>query len=103
MAHKTMSKYITVTIIGVMMFWSAVAAADGRYQVAPLESGYDFGTEKAMILDTAAGHLWIWVESPADKGRAGGRYLIYQGQVLPGKEMGDIMSKQEWPADGAGE
>ena len=50
-------------------------------------------------LDTVAGHMWIWVESPAVDKRDGGRYLIYQGQLEPGREMGDIVSEQHWPAE----
>ncbi len=77
---------------------STDAAAESRYQVVPLHPGYEFGTEKALILDTVGGHLWIWVESPAVNDKQGGRYVIYQGQLAPGREMGDIISEQHWPA-----
>lgn len=76
----------------------ADAAAEGRYQGIPIDGGLDYGAEKALLLDTVAGHLWIWVESPAVNGEPGGRYLIYQGQLEPGDAMGDIILKQEWPA-----
>ncbi len=76
---------------------AAVAAQEGRYQAIPIDGGLDYGTEKALILDTVAGHLWIWVESPAVGEEPGGRYVIYQGQLEPGTEMGDVMLKQEWP------
>ena len=78
---------------------SADVVAESRYQVVPLHPGYEFGTEKALILDTVAGHLWIWVESPAVNDKDGGRYVIYQGQLAPGREMGDIISEQHWPAN----
>lgn len=78
---------------------SAGLKADQRYEVVPLHPGYEFGTEKALILDTVAGHLWIWVESPAVGKRDGGRYVIYQGQLEPGREMGDIVLQQQWPPD----
>jgi hypothetical protein len=77
--------------------WSALAAADGRYQAVPIGAGSDFGTEKALILDTVAGHMWIWTESPATVDEPGGRYIIYQGQLVPGDNIGDVVLKQEWP------
>ncbi len=79
--------------------FSEVSQAESRYQVVPLHPGYEFGTEKALILDTVAGHMWIWVESPAVDKRDGGRYVIYQGQLVPGREMGDIVAEQSWPAE----
>ena len=87
--------------------WAAVLVAapagaeTGRYQAIPIDGGLDYGAEKALLLDTVAGHLWIWVESPAHDEEPGGRYLIYQGQLEPGREMGDIMLRQEWPASDA--
>ncbi len=84
----------------VLCAWSLLASAgpEGRYQAVPIDGGLDYGAEKALLLDTVAGHLWIWVESPALNGEPGGRYLIYQGQLEPGQEMGQVMDKQEWPA-----
>lgn len=76
-----------------------VSLADQRYQAIPLNPGYEFGTEKALIIDTVAGHMWIWTESPATETRAGGRYVIYQGQLSPGRDIGDVVLKQEWPAE----
>lgn len=81
-----------------LVSWAAGAAAGDRYQAVPLNPGYEFGTEKALILDTVAGHMWIWTESPATDERPGGRYVIYQGQLVPGREMGEVVMKQEWPA-----
>ncbi len=76
--------------------------AEERYRAIALNPGYEFGTEKALILDTQTGHLWLWTESPASDRRPGGRYVIYQGQLDPGREMGDIIAKQEWPAGSKG-
>jgi hypothetical protein len=77
--------------------WALAAAAqEGRYQAVPIDGGAEYGTEKALILDTVAGHLWIWVESPAVNDEPGGRYLIYQGQLEPGKTMGQVIDRQEW-------
>ena len=78
---------------------SSTVLGEARYQVVPLHPGYEFGSEKALILDTVAGHLWIWVESPAIGKRDGSRYVIYQGQLTPGREMGDIVAEQHWPPD----
>ena len=95
-------KFSTIARIrafAVILLFSAGSHAESRYQVVPLHPGYEFGTEKALILDTVAGHMWIWVESPAVDKRDGGRYVIYQGQLTPGREMGDIVAEQHWPAD----
>ncbi len=86
-----------VLLIGGFTGMMVTASADERYQAIPISSGSDFGTEKALILDTAAGHIWIWTESPATDTEPGGRYVIYQGQLTPGKKIGDVVLKQEWP------
>ena len=77
---------------------TALAVSEGRYQAVPIDPGEGYGAEKALILDTVSGHLWIWIESPTVDDDPGGRFLIYQGQLVPGKQMGDIIEKQEWPA-----
>lgn len=84
-------------VAGVVGGFMQSAGADGRYQAVPINSGSEFGTEKALILDTVAGHLWIWTESPATEDEPGGRYIIYQGQLTPGDKIGDVVLKQEWP------
>ena len=99
MKSSTIVRMSTGVVIAFVLLFSAGANAESRYQMVPLHPGYEFGTEKALILDTVAGHLWIWVESPAVDKRDGGRYLIYQGQLEPGREMGDIVSEQHWPAE----
>jgi len=76
------------------------AFAQERYQAVPISDGSDLGPEKIVILDTTAGHLWVWTESPATPASSGGRYLIYQGQLRPGSKMGDIIQKQEWSRSG---
>lgn len=79
-------------------FSQRIALAESRYQAIPVGQGYEFGAEKVMILDTESGHLWLWVESPATREESGGRYLIYQGQARPGREVGEIVGSQEWPS-----
>jgi len=90
---------VLAAVVVIFLCFTTMASAEPRYQVAPLHPGYEFGTEKALILDTVAGHMWIWVESPAVNNHEGGRYVIYQGQLTPGREMGDIVAEQHWPAD----
>ncbi|MCC6709614.1 MAG: hypothetical protein IT492_18840 [Gammaproteobacteria bacterium] len=77
---------------------NVLAGAEGRYQAIPIDPGEGYGAEKALILDSVSGHLWIWIESPTVDDDPGGRFLIYQGQLVPGRKMGDIIEKQEWPA-----
>ena len=89
-------RLLFVTLLS-MSTITAKAGSEGRFQAIPIDGGINYGTEKALILDTVAGHLWIWIESPAVGDEPGGRYVIYQGQLAPGTEMGDVMLKQEWP------
>lgn len=79
-----------------LLLGTADAGADQRYQAIPIDSGTEFGAEKALIVDTLAGHMWIWTESPATDDEPGGRYVIYQGQLTPGSQMGEVVLKQEW-------
>lgn len=72
------------------------AGAAERYQIATLSAGAGFAPDKALILDTESGHLWLWIENAGTGIDAGGRYLIYQGQVRPGRAAGEIIEKQEW-------
>ena len=80
----------------IALLFSVGSQADSRYELVPLHPGYEFGTEKVFILDSVAGHMWIWIESPAVDDRDGGRFVIYQGQLIPGREMGDIILQQQW-------
>jgi hypothetical protein len=77
---------------------TTAAAADDRYTIAPLVNLSGLGPDKALILDTESGHLWLWLEDAGSEVEGGTRMLIYQGQVRPGKQMGDIIEQQEWPA-----
>jgi len=70
-----------------------VANADGRYQAVPIYNPSD-GAGKVLILDTHNGQLWQWVEIGASTGGAAGRFLVYQGQLRPGKKMGEIVDQQ---------
>lgn len=85
-----------VFILLVTLTLPVMTRAEGRYQVIPLSDGGGLGPEKVVIIDTVAGHMWVWAESPANPVDPGGRYLIYQGKLRPGNTMGEIIYKQEW-------
>lgn len=69
-----------------------LAAAEGRYQAVPIYNPSD-GSSKIFILDTQNGQMWTWMEVGASSSGAAGRFLIYQGQVRPGKRMGEIVDE----------
>lgn len=94
---ETLSKVTVWIMTALALLSSSITLAEPRYQAIPVGQGYEFGAEKVMILDTESGHLWLWVESPATREESGGRYLIYQGQARPGREVGEIIGSQEWP------
>lgn len=71
-----------------------VAHAEGRYQAVPVYNPSD-GSSKVFILDTQNGQLWTWMEVGASSSGAAGRFLIYQGQVRPGKQMGEIVDESK--------
>ncbi|MGH8580507.1 MAG: hypothetical protein ACREVK_10450 [Gammaproteobacteria bacterium] len=88
--------FYAFAVLALVAVVPVTVAAQARYQIISLSEGVDFGSEKVMILDTTAGHLWTWTESPSSRGNAGGRVIIYQGQVRPGKRIGDVIERQEW-------
>ena len=59
MKSTTFIRFCACLVFAAALLASAAGQADARYQIVPLHPGYEFGTEKAMILDTVAGHLWI--------------------------------------------
>ena len=69
-----------------------VALGEGRYQAVPVYNPSD-GSSKVFIVDTQNGQLWTWMEVGASSSGAAGRFLIYQGQVRPGKRMGEIIEE----------
>ena len=56
----------------------------GRYQAVRVESNAVF------IMDTKEGHMWIWVIQKDKQGQPV-QLLFYQGQVIPGMNMGDLI------------
>lgn len=72
------------------------AAAEGRYQVVNIPEMMEPGSAKVFVLDTESGHMWTWSEQAATPGGRGGRFVIYQGQLRPGKLLGDVIASEEW-------
>ncbi len=76
--------------------------ASGRYQAVVVPQG-GRGAQtgslnaKVLILDSQAGHLWIWSEGEAIYGAEGrpqfGTVLIYQGKIRPGSRMGEVIDQ----------
>jgi hypothetical protein len=95
-----MRRFINMLGLIAALAISPLAWGEGRYQAVTLSDGSGMGPEKIVILDTVAGHLWIWSENAASPSAPGGRYLIYQGQIRPGSKMGEIVLKQEWSKGG---
>ena len=58
----------------------------GKYQAVRMDSNAIF------IIDTQEGHIWVWVIQPDREGRSS-EFLFYQGQVLPGSNMGELMDR----------
>lgn len=79
-------------VAAVLLTAPMIAMADGRYQAVPVYNPSD-GSSKVLILDTQNGQLWTWMEVGASSSGAAGRFLIYQGQVRPGKKMGEIIDE----------
>lgn len=58
----------------------------GRYQAVRMDSNAVF------ILDTQEGHLWVWVIQKDTRGQPA-EFLFYQGQVVPGSSMGELIDR----------
>jgi len=71
-----------------------VTLAEGRYQAVPIYNPSD-SSGKVLILDTQNGQIWTWTEVGASSSGAAGRFLIYQGQIRPGRKPGEIVEQQE--------
>jgi hypothetical protein len=57
----------------------------GQYAIATFPPGGNDAYSHALIIDTKNGHVWEWISQPAMSGRQAFQGLIYQGQVVPGK------------------
>ena len=60
----------------------------GRFQAVRMDSNAIF------ILDTMEGHMWVWVIQQDSTGQPA-EFLFYQGQVVPGSNMGEIIDRTQ--------
>lgn len=58
----------------------------GRFQAIRMDSNAVF------IIDSIKGHLWVWVIQKDSSGQPS-EFLFYQGQVIPGLNMGDLVDR----------
>lgn len=65
---------------------SSTDESTGRYQAVRMDSNAVF------ILDTKEGHLWVWVIQKDNRGRPS-EFLFYQGRVVPGSGMGELIDR----------
>jgi len=79
-----------------------LADDDGRYRAVVLHEGGQSGqpgslTPKVFVIDSRDGHMWILEQNTKlhdpEGGFAIGSVLTYQGQVKPGKKMGEIVEQ----------
>ncbi|MFC1494654.1 hypothetical protein ACFL6W_05180 [Thermodesulfobacteriota bacterium] len=59
---------------------------NGRYQAIRLDNNAVF------LLDTKEGHLWVWVIQKDNRGIPS-EFLFYQGMLIPGRNMGDLIER----------
>ena len=96
--------FVTLSIF--LMTLPAVADEENnRYQAVVLHEGgqgNQFGKllPKVFIIDSKDGHMWILdhnskLHNPKKGGFALGSVLTYQGQVRPGKKMGEVIEQAE--------
>jgi len=80
----------------------ALADDDGRYRAVVLHEGGHSAqsgslTPKVFVIDSRDGHMWILEQNTKlhdpEGGFTIGSVLTYQGQVKPGKKMGEIVEQ----------
>ena len=89
-------KKLLISLLFILIAQTSFADVVGRYQAMVLPRVNSTDPSEIMILDTQEGHIWRWSEYSAIQGvRKGGVWLIYQGQVRPGKSIGDVIEHKE--------
>jgi len=58
----------------------------GRFQAIRMDNNAIF------LLDTKEGHIWVWV-TQKDKNGIPSEFLFYQGMLIPGRNMGDLIDR----------
>jgi hypothetical protein len=88
---------VVVMLFSILITPNLFAQEIGRYQAIALPKVQSAPNSEVFIIDTKEGHIWIWFTQSTISGVVqGGRYLIYQGNVKPGKKIGDIIEKQDF-------
>jgi hypothetical protein len=67
-------------------------ASSGRFQIVSLPKSANSTIDQVVILDTATGDLWQWIEAPAIGNNSGFNGIKYLGRVTPGAKPGDIVA-----------
>lgn len=91
-----MKKIQYLTLLTAIAISNLSIADDDRYEVAILQhGGSESSHSKVFILDSKLGHMWTWEErskfTTNDGKMAFGTRITYQGQLKPGKEIGEIV------------
>jgi len=95
-------KFCALILSTLLFVQSAWADDDGRYRAVVLHEGGQSGqsgslTPKVFVIDSRDGHMWILEQNTKlhdpEGGFAIGSVLTYQGQVKPGKKMGEIVEQ----------
>ncbi len=96
-------RMIICTILGVLSVTPAIAEEQyGRYRAIVLHDGGQSTQSgnlipKVFIMDSQEGHMWVLDQNTKLNNPNGhfslGTVLTYQGQVRPGKKMGEIVEQ----------
>jgi hypothetical protein len=99
---------VTTNLCGALLLTLAttgqVLAEEGRYRAIVLHEGGLSGesgsfSPKVFIVDSRDGHMWTWEQNARtlkQKGKAFfGTAITYQGQLRPGKHMGELIEQSE--------
>jgi hypothetical protein len=89
-------KKLLISLVLILIAQTSFADIVGRYQAMVVPKFNSTDPTEIMILDTQEGHIWRWSEYSKIQGvRQGGVWLIYQGQVKPGKTIGDVIDHKK--------
>ena len=80
--RRQIMKGVVEVLVALLILSSPIStiAGEGRYQIVFGPQPRSMGPAAALILDTQDGHLWVWFRR---------NEIYYQGQLRPGKEMGE--------------
>lgn len=103
---STQLKYflLTITILmpGAFTATPVQADDDGRYRAVVLQEGGTTGggsfSPRVFLIDSKEGHMWILERNIplVSPGRQSfGTVLTYQGKLIPGKQIGEVIYQQD--------